>query len=402
MSFNQLIILMCAFLWLTLLGMHSVPAMLPLFTDLWSLNYTEAGWLAGMNYLTYLFGVAFVGITDRIDAKRLLIIGALLNVAGYGGMGLADGFWSALFFRGVQGLGFAWTYMPGIKAMSDRIPGGAKGRAAAIYVSSFAIGSGVSVWIAAEVAVAYGWQSAFIIPAISNILAAGLLYWFLPPVSLPNANGTIRKLLPDFRPVFRNRASVGYVIGSFAHNFELQGIRSWTVTFLTWAAMTQPDVPVTVNTALAAMVLILIGVPSSFVGAEFGHRIGYARTSYLAMILSGAFALTVGFAVAWPIWVFVGILVAHNLLVLVDSGTLNGGAVNTADPAQRGNTVAAFGTASAAGGLLGPVLLGYILDATGGGQSPESWGTAFALLGGVILIGGVAVRILSQPRETKN
>ena len=89
---------MCAFLWLTLLGMHSVPAMLPLFTNLWSLTYTEAGWLAGINYLTYLFGVAFVGITDRIDSKRLLIIGALLNVVGYGGMGLADGFWSCLLY----------------------------------------------------------------------------------------------------------------------------------------------------------------------------------------------------------------------------------------------------------------------------------------------------------------
>ena len=70
------------------------------------------------------------------------------------------------------------------------------------------------------------------------------------------------------------------------------------------------------------------------------------------------------------------------------------------DPAQRGNTVAAFGTASAAGGLLGPVLLGYILDLTGSGQSAESWGLAFAVLGIVILAGGIAVRVLAQPRET--
>ena len=151
--------------------------------------------------------------------------------------------------------------------------------------------------------------------------------------------------MPDCRPVFRNRASLGYIIGSFAHNFELQGIRAWTVTFLTWAAITQPDIPVTFNAALAAMVLILIGVPSSFIGAEFGHRIGYARTSYLAMILSGGFALMLGYSVAWQIWIFVAILICHNLLVLVDSGTLNGGAVNTADPAQRGNTVAGSGTA---------------------------------------------------------
>lgn len=399
MPFRRLVILMCAFLWLTLLGMHSVPAMLPLFTKMWGLNYTEAGWLAGINYLTYFFGVVFIGITDRVDARRLLIIGALCNVIGYGGMGLADGFWSALFFRGIQGLGFAWTYMPGIKAMSDRIPGDAKGRAAAIYVSSFAVGSGVSVWIAAEVATAFGWQWAFVIPAISNILAAGLLLQCLPPVDL-GKSGEPRKLLPDFRPVFRNRASVGYVIGVFAHNFELQGIRSWTVTFLVWAAAAQPDIPIDFNAALAAMVLILIGVPSSFVGAEFGHRIGYARTSFIAMVISAVFAVAVGYSAAWPIWAFIALIVGHNLMVLVDSGTINGGAVDTADPAQRGNTVAAIGAASAAGGLVGPVLLGYILDVTGGGQSVESWGMAFAVLGIVILGGGIAVRVLAQPVET--
>ncbi|NKB59344.1 MAG: MFS transporter [Alphaproteobacteria bacterium] len=401
MPFRRLVILMCAFLGLTLLGMHSVPAILPLFAEIWSLNYTEAGWLTGINYLTYLLGVAFVGITDRIDARRLLILGALLNVIGYGGMGLADGFWSALAYRAVQGLGFAWTYMPGIKAMGDRIPGNEKGRAAAIYVSSFAIGSGLSVWLAAEITVAYGWQWAFVIPAISNAFAAALLFWYLPPVSLETA-AQPRKLLPDFRPVFRNRASVGYVIGSFAHNFELQGIRSWTVTFLAWAAVAHPDIPIDFNAALAAMVLILIGVPSSFVGAGFGHRIGYARTSFLAMAISAVFAVTVGYSAAWPIWAFAGLVIGHNLLVLVDSGTLNGGAVNTSDPAHRGNTVAAFGTASAAGGLLGPVLLGVILDATGGGQTAESWGWAFALLGITVLVGGIAVRVLAEPRETGN
>ena len=394
MPFHSLIILMCAFLCLTLLGMHSVPALLPLFSDIWSLNNTEAGWLAGISYLAYLFGVAFVGVTDKIDARKMLILGALVNVVGYAGMGFADGFWSALAYRTLQGLGFAWTYMPGIKAMSDRIPGSAKGRAAAIYVSSFAIGSGLSVWIAAEITDAYGWEWAFVIPAIGNLIAAALLFSLLPPIT-PEFAAQPRRILPDFRPVFRNRTSVGYVLASFAHNFELQGIRSWTVTFLTWAAVARSDIPDDFNAPLVAMLLILIGVPTSFVGAEFGHRIGYARTSFLAMAISALFAVLVGYSAAWPIWAFAGLVVGHNLLVLMDSGTLNGGAVNTADPTQRGNTVAAFGTASAAGGLLGPVLLGVILDATGGGNSAESWGWAFALLGITVFVGGIAVRLLS-------
>ncbi len=398
MPFRRLLILMCAFLCLTLLGMHSVPALLPLFAEMWALSNTEAGWLAGISYLAYLFGVPFVGITDRIDARKMLILGALINAVGYAGMGFADGFWSALVYRGLQGLGFAWTYMPGIKAMSDRTTGPDKGRGAAIYVSSFAIGSSLSVWIAAEITTLYGWEWAFVVPAIGNLLAAGLLIVLLPPVTLDNPVKAIR-ILPDFRPVFKNRASVGYVIGSFAHNFELQGIRSWTVTFLAWAAVARPDVPSDLNAPLIAMLLILIGLPTSFVGAEFGHRIGYARTSFLAMSISALFAVLVGFSAAWPIWLFVGLVVAHNLMVLVDSGTLNGGTINSANPEQRGNTVAAFGTASAAGGLLGPVLLGVILDATGSGKTAESWGVAFALLGVTVLAGGIAVRVLSWKGE---
>lgn len=397
MPFSHLVLLMCAYLCLTLLGMHSVPALLPLFAEMWSLSNTEAGWLAGISYLSYLFAVPFVGMTDRIDARRMLILGALVNAVGYGCMGLADGLWEALCYRALQGLGLAWSYMPGVKAMSDRIEGDRKGRAAAIYVSSFATGSALSVWLAAEVTAAYGWEWAFVVPAVSNLLAAALLFFLLPPAE-PESDGQSRRLWPDFRPVLRNRAALGYVLGTFAHNFELQGIRSWTVTFLAWAAAARPDVAEGFNPALAAMLLILIGVPSSFVGAEFGHRIGYARTSFLAMAVSAALAVLVGFSAAWWLWAFVALVVAHNLLVLVDSGTLNGGAVNAATPAHRGNTMAAIGTASAAGGLVGPVLVGVILDATGGGTTAASWGWGFALLGLVVLAGGISVRVLAGKR----
>ena len=77
---------------------------------------------------------------------------------------------------------------------------------------------------------------------------------------------------------------------------------------------------------------------------------------------------------------------------------LNGGAVNASDPTQRGNTVAVFGVAAAAGGLAGPVLFGVILDHTGNGQTADSWGLAFATVGGVILFGAIMVRLLSGRR----
>ena len=401
MSMRLLIILMCSFLGLTLLGMHATPALLPLFVDMWGLSNTEAGWIAGIPYLTYLIGVSFVGITDRIDARRMLILGAMVNVIGYGGMGLADGFWSAMAFRTLQGLGFAWTYLPGVKAISDRVMGADKGRAGSIYVSSFAVCSSLSLLAAAETKDAFGWEWAFVLPACTNLMAAALILFLLPSTVPEGAeDGRVAKLrfIPDFRSVFRNRVAFGYIIGAFAHHFELLAVRAWTVAFLTWVVATRPEVPDSFNVPLVATILILIGVPTSMAGGEFAHRAGYAKAAFLVMTASAVAALFVGFSAAWSLWLLIGLVLMHNCFVLADSGMLNGGAVNASDPTQRGNTVAVFGVAAAAGGLAGPVLFGVILDNTGNGQTADSWGWAFAAVGAVILFGAVMVRLLSGGR----
>ena len=113
------------------------------------------------------------------------------------------------------------------------------------------------------------------------------------------------------------------------------------------------------------------------------------------MTASALAAAFVGFSAAWTLWALVGLVLAHNVFVLADSGVLNGGAINAAAPGQAGNTVAAFGAAAAAGGLVGPVIFGIILDRTGGGQTATSWGCTFASLGVAIFVGALAVRLLS-------
>jgi MFS family permease len=203
------------------------------------------------------------------------------------------------------------------------------------------------------------------------------------------------RIIPDFRAVLGNKPALGYIFGAFAHHFELLGVRAWTVAFLTWVMAVRPDIPDGFNVPLVATLLILIGVPTSMAGGEFGHRMGYARAALLVMSASALAAVFVGFAATWSLWLLVGLVLMHNCFVLADSGVLNGGAVNASDPAQRGNTVAVYGVAAAAGGLIGPVLFGAILDHTGGGQSAGSWGWAFASLGIVVLGGAIMVGLLS-------
>ena len=65
-----------------------------------------------------------VSLTDRIDPRRVLITSLLIGgIASLGYALFAEGFWTALGFRALHGVGLAGTYMPGLKALSDHIEG---------------------------------------------------------------------------------------------------------------------------------------------------------------------------------------------------------------------------------------------------------------------------------------
>ena len=63
----------------------------------------------------------------------------------------------------------------------------------------------------------------------------------------------------DFKPVFRNRTALGYILGYGAHCFELYALRTWIVAFWTYvvarnggSALLEP-ITVSVIAAVLAM-----------------------------------------------------------------------------------------------------------------------------------------------------
>lgn len=394
MNPTALIWIMCAFLGLNLLGMHATATLLPTFIAEWSLSGTEAGWLNGIWGLTSTLAIPFLTITDRIDARRIMLWGAWANVIGFGGFALfADGFESALVFRGIQGLGFAGTYMVGVKAISDRIAPAERPRATARYISSFPICASSSVLISAEMANAFGWHAAYILPAVASF-AAFLLALFLLKPAAPEA-GPKRSLF-DLGPVVRNRPVLGFGFGAFMHAVELLGVRAWSVAFYVFAAIQFGQEDMIWLIPIAVTLLILSGSPTSFAGGDAGVKWGYARVTALLMIASGVISCFVGFASAWPLWLLLALIVAHNLLVLADSGVVNAGAVAAAEAGSRGTLIMFMALANAAGGLVGPVLFGVVLDAGGGPESVTGWGWAFASLGIAVISGGAMVWLLGR------
>ncbi|MFC7543955.1 hypothetical protein ACFQU2_37140 [Siccirubricoccus deserti] len=84
----------------------------------------------------------------------------------------------------------------------------------------------------------------------------------------------------------------------------------------------------------------------------------------------------------------------HGPLMTSESASVTAGALGNADPAYRGATMALHSMLGFAGGVVGPVAFGAVLDAAGGGSVPGAWSWAFAVLALVTLVGPLALLVI--------
>src|SRR5260370_13104964 len=147
------------------IGAFALPALLPNCIARWDLSKTEAGWLVGIFFAAYVVMVPLlVALTDRVPVRRVYMLGTGLTALSHFGFALlADGFWSALLLRLLAGIGWAGTYMPGLKAITDPLEGTAQSRAVSWHAAGVGISGAASFAIAGLVGNWAGAPAAFLL-----------------------------------------------------------------------------------------------------------------------------------------------------------------------------------------------------------------------------------------------
>jgi MFS family permease len=369
---------------LTLIGVFAFPALVPLFQPEWGLTNTETGWIAGIYFLGYAVSVPFLSsLTDRIDAKQVFLAGiAVCTVATLGFDLFASGFWSAMALRFLGGIGLGGVYMPGLKALVDRVDAP---RAISYYTAAFSLGTMLSYAMAGAIGDWLGWHAAFRVSAAAAALA--FLLTLLIPAVRPERGENLGGLL-DFRPVLRNRPAMGYILAYTAHMWELFAFRGWIVGFLAFAQMHRPSIGWSPS-AMAAIGTVA-GMIASLVGADLAIRFARRRICVIAMIGSGGIALVFGATSGLPYWVPAMLTSVYTVFIMFDSAALTTGAMLEADPKRKGATVALHSLLGFAAAFVAPLVQGAVLDAAGG-ASVLAWTVAFAAIGIVSLSGLVAL-----------
>ncbi len=354
----------------------------------WGLSAGEAGLMASAYAFGYMLAVpVLTTLTDRIDARLILLVGSAASGLATLAFGLfANGLLSATLIWALAGIGFAGAYMPGLKALADRLPPGDSSRSVTLYTASFSVGVGLSFLVSQLVADRFGWRAAFLVTGLGPLVMIAACLG-LAPFRPARRDG---KLL-DFRPVLRNRAALGYVLGYGAHCFELYGMRTWIVAFWTFVVAHNGGTALLSPVAVSVLVTLL-ALPSSIFGNEAALRFGRHRAITAVMVFSGAVALATGLSVGVrPEWLLLLVLV-YAVTVPADFGALTSGMNSAAEPAHRGATMALHSTVgfglSAAGGWIA----GLALDAAGGPSAPAGWLALFAVLAAGAFCGPLALR----------
>lgn len=401
MSHGRLVLTLCVAEVLGMAGFATLPALLPGFIEAWRLTNTQAGWIAGIYDAGYMVSVPLLGaLTDRVDPRRIYLAGtALGGIAALSFALFADGLWSALSLRCLAGIGLAGTYMPGLKALSDRIEGPAQARAVAFYTATFGVGVSLSFFLAGEIAVWLDWRYAFGAAALGSLAAFVIIARGLPP-SEPVAPGVGAPRLLDFRPVLRARPAMGFILAYAAHVWELFALRSWLVTFLVYSQSLQGGAGPSWNPTWIVAIANLLGLPSSVLGNELAVRFGRRRVITLIMLASAALAVAIGFNAALPFVAVALPCLLYGITTTGDSASITAGAVAAAPPGARGATMAVHSTLGAGAGFLGSLSVGVVLDLAAAWPG-LAWGLAFATMGAGALLGPVALAIFGRPARVE-
>lgn len=396
----RILLLLCAAEVLSMTGFSSYPALLAELREAWRMSGAEAGLIGGVFFAGYTLAVPLLsGLTDRIDARKIYFFSTLLAFAGTLGFGLfAQGVASGALFQAVAGAGLAGTYMPGLKALTDRVSGPLQSRYIAFYTSSFGIGASLSLILGGWLAAQLDWRRAFILASAGPVAAGLLVLRALDPVA-PEPPPHATTALPDFRPVLADRAMLGYVLGYAVHSWELFGLRAWMVAFIAFAWSLSPHADIPWSAAAAAAAINLLGIPASILGNEIAGRVGRRRYIVAVMAASATLAWLAGFSapIAW--WLTLALVALHFIAVMGDSAALTAGLVSVTPPMKRGATMAVYSFLGFGGAFLGPLAFGIVLDAAGGKSDPFAWGLAFGSLGAGCACGPLALWLTRNKRE---
>lgn len=354
----------------------------------WGLSTQEMGWIGSINSIGMAVGALVFGIlSDKIGRKSVFIITLLLFSIGSGLTALTTTLAMFLVLRFLIGMGLGGELPVASTLVSESVEAHERGKIVVLLESFWAGGWLIATLISYFVIPKYGWEVAMILSAVPALYAL-YLRWNLPDSPRFQKVEKRPSVIENIKSVWSGeyrKATIMLWILWFSVVFSYYGMFLWLPSVMVLKGFSL------IKSFQYVLIMTLAQLPGYFTAAWFIERLG--RKFVLVTYLIGTACSAYLFGVAESLTV---LIVAGMLLSFFNLGAW--GALYAYTPEQYPTVIRGTGAGMAAafgriGGILGPLLVGYLV------ALQASLSLIFTIFCGSILIGVFAVIILGQ--ETK-
>ncbi|WP_066310773.1 MFS transporter [Bacillus sp. FJAT-29814] len=356
----------------------------------WSLTPGQMGWIGSINSIGMAVGAFVFGLmADKIGRKHVFIITLLLFSVGSGASAFATGLTVFLILRFLVGMGLGGELPVASTLVSEIVPAEKRGRTVVLLESFWAGGWLIAAVISYFIIPRYGWQIALLISA------APALYALYLRVGLPDS--------PKFSAI-KDKEKVS-VVKNLASLWSKEYGRQTATLWIVWFCVVfsyygmflwLPSVMVMKGFSLIksfeyVLIMTLAQLPGYFTAAWFIEKFGRKFVLVVYLIGTAVSAYFFGTAESTALLMTSGILLSFFNL-----GAWGGLYAYT--PEQYPTLIRGTGSGMAAavgrvGGVLGPLLVGYLV------AQKADVSTIFTIFCIAVLIGALTVFFLGK--ETK-
>ncbi len=321
-----------------LLGMalwFGAAAMAPQMAAEFGLAPTSAGLLTELVQIGFVLGTltsAILTLSDRIPPRVLVAVSALLGAIANAAIAIVPiGADAALALRFATGFALAGVYPPGMKMLAAWFVRG-RGTALGILVGALTLGKASPYLLNA---IGSGSWRVNLLTISGMALVAAVLAITIPagPYAAPSAPFDIRKAVLIFRDRPVRLASFGY----FGHMWELYAMWTWAPVMIRSSFALRGADPRLAEAASFAV--IGAGALGCMLGGIAADRIGRTAVTSIALAISGACCLAVGFAYGGPPAILFVIAVVWGASVVADSAQFSASTTELADARYVGSAL---------------------------------------------------------------
>ncbi|AHV96322.1 MFS transporter [Paenibacillus sabinae] len=352
----------------------------------WNLLPQQVGWIGSVNSLGMMVGALLAGIfADRVGRKPILLATVLLFSLASGFSALTTTFAAFLTLRFFIGLGLGGELPVSSTLVSESIPEKHSGRTIVLLDTFWVAGWILAAVISYFVIPKFGWQSALLICALPA------LYTVYLRREIPDS--------PSFRQPRKKKPSIKENMKAiWSSKYAKSTIMLWLLWFCVFFAyygmfLWLPSVMVLKGFALVksfgyVLIMTLAQLPGLLSAAWLIDKVGRKFVIITYLIMAAICGYFFGNADSLAMLMICGILLSF----------FNVGAIGTIwayTPEQYESKIRSTGTGMASaigriGGILGPLLLGYLVAAE------VTFGIIFAIFCGFIVIGALSVLLLGK------